>query len=194
MIGENMNKCVWALKTTIEEQYHDIEWGVPVRDDRLLFEFISLEGAQAGLSWLTILKRREGYRQAFDNFEVEKIVTYDDEKIAQLMANPGIIRNRLKIVSVISNARAFIAIQQEFGSFAQYIWHFVDDTPIQNAWKIHQELPASTNLSDIISKDLKKRGFKFMGSTICYAFMQAIGMVNDHTANCYRHAQLQQHD
>lgn len=185
---------MWALKTTIEEQYHDIEWGVPVRDDRLLFEFISLEGAQAGLSWLTILKRREGYRQAFDNFEVQKIVTYDDEKIAQLMANPGIIRNRLKIVSVISNARAFIAIQQEFGSFAQYIWHFVDDTPIQNAWKIHQELPASTNLSDIISKDLKKRGFKFMGSTICYAFMQAIGMVNDHTANCYRHAQLQQHD
>lgn len=189
-----MSKCAWALKTTIEEQYHDNEWGVPVYDDRLLFEFISLEGAQAGLSWLTILKRREAYRQAFDNFEVRKIVAYDDKKIAQLMDNPGIIRNRLKIMSVISNAQAFMAIQQEFGSFAAYIWHFVNETPIQNTWKTHQELPASTNLSDIISKDLKKRGFKFMGSTICYAFMQAIGMVNDHTVACHRHTQLQQHD
>lgn len=186
-------KCSWALKTSIEEQYHDTEWGVPVHDDRLLFEFLALEGAQAGLSWLTILKKREGYRKAFDNFDVAKIVEYDDKKIDALLVNPDIVRNRLKIRSVVSNAKAFLKIQDEFSSFDSYIWHFVDGKPVQNTWKSHQELPASTHLSDLISRDLKKRGFKFMGSTISYAFMQAIGMVNDHTVDCFRHVQLHQH-
>ncbi|WP_394753460.1 DNA-3-methyladenine glycosylase I [Crenothrix sp.] len=185
-------KCTWALKTSIEEHYHDREWGVPVHDDRLLFEFITLEGAQAGLSWLTILNKREGYRQAFDNFDVLKIAQYDDEKIRRLLTNANIVRNQLKIRSVISNAKAFLKIQQEFDSFNDYIWGFVDGNPIQNTWKNHHELPASAPLSDLISKDLKKRGFKFMGSTICYAHMQATGMVNDHTVDCYRHAQLNQ--
>jgi DNA-3-methyladenine glycosylase I len=192
-VGRYMKKCVWALKTPIEEHYHDVEWGVPVHDERLLFEFICLEGAQAGLSWLTILRKRDGYRHAFDNFEVTKIVNYTDEKINQLVANPDIVRNRLKIQSLVTNAQAFINIQQEFGSFNSYLWQFVQNKPVQNTWKNHQELPASTHLSDIISRDLKKRGFKFMGSTICYAFMQAIGMVNDHTVDCYRHSQLYQH-
>lgn len=183
-------KCSWALKTSIEESYHDREWGVPVHDDRLLFEFITLEGAQAGLSWLTILKKREGYREAFDNFDALKIAHYDEEKVVTLLTDSNIIRNQLKIRSVISNAKAFVKIQQEFGSFNHYIWRFVDGNPIQNTWKNHQELPASTALSDLISKDLKKRSFKFMGSTICYAHMQATGMVNDHTVDCYRHAQL----
>ena len=183
-------KCSWALKSPHEEHYHDVEWGVPVHDERLLFEFLVLEGAQAGLSWSTILKKREGYRQAFDNFDAEKVARYDSNKIDELMANPAIIRNKLKIMAAITNARAFLDIQQSFGSFDHYIWQFVDYSPVHNAWKNHAELPASTRLSEIISNDLKKRGFKFVGPTICYAHMQATGMVNDHLVTCFRHKQL----
>jgi DNA-3-methyladenine glycosylase I len=187
-----MKKCQWALKSQHEEHYHDHEWGVPVHDDRLLFEFLLLEGAQAGLSWSTILNKREGYRHAFDNFEVEKVACYDEHKVDQLLLNPGIIRNRLKVNAAITNARAFIKVQQEFGSFDDYIWRFVDGQPIQNSWQHHHELPASTNLSDLISRDLKKRGFKFVGSVIIYAHMQATGMVNDHTVACFRYEQIKQ--
>jgi DNA-3-methyladenine glycosylase I len=185
-----MPKCHWALRTALEEQYHDEEWGVPLHDDRRLFEFLILEGAQAGLSWSTILSKRDGYRQAFDQFDVEKVARYDEHKIAELMLNPAIIRNKLKINAAVVNARAFIAVQNEFGSFDQYIWRFVDGHPVHNAWQTQAELPASTRLSEIISKDLSKRGFKFVGPTICYAHMQATGMVNDHVANCFRHAEL----
>lgn len=187
-----MNKCQWALNSPNEERYHDCEWGVPVHDDRLLFEFLVLEGAQAGLSWSTILNKREGYRSAFDNFDVLKVASYDDVKIESLLGNPAIVRNRLKIRSAVTNAQAFVKIQQEFGSFDQYIWRFVDGQPIQNHWQAHRELPASTHLSDIISRDLKKRGFKFVGSTIMYAHMQATGMVNDHTVDCFRHKEIKQ--
>jgi DNA-3-methyladenine glycosylase I len=185
-----MKKCTWAVKSAIEEYYHDVEWGVPVHDDRLLFEFLILESAQAGLSWVTILKKRDAYRLAFDNFNVECVASYDAEKITELLANPNIVRNRLKIASAVTNAKAFLKVQQEFSCFDDYIWRFVDGKPIQNSWKNHQELPAATELSAVISKDLKKRGFSFVGSTICYAYMQAIGMVNDHTIDCYRHSQL----
>jgi DNA-3-methyladenine glycosylase I len=185
-----MKKCIWALHSPLEEQYHDLEWGVPVHDERLLFEFLVLEGAQAGLSWSTILKKREGYRNAFDNFHAEKVAGYDDKKIDELMSNPEIIRNKLKITAAITNARAYLAIQQSFGSFDSYIWRFVDNEPIHNSWKSHSELPASTRLSEIISNDLKKRGFKFVGPTICYAHMQATGMVNDHTVDCFRHSEI----
>ncbi len=186
----SMKKCIWALNSPLEEQYHDLEWGVPVHDERLLFEFLVLEGAQAGLSWSTILKKREGYRLAFDNFEVEKVARYDDKKIDELMSNADIIRNKLKITSAITNAQAFLDIQQSFGSFDRYIWQFVDDSPVHNAWKTHAELPASTRLSEIMSRDLKKRGFKFVGPTICYAHMQATGMVNDHTVDCFRYKEI----
>jgi DNA-3-methyladenine glycosylase I len=185
-----ITKCAWALHSPLEEHYHDTEWGVPVHDERLLFEFLILEGAQAGLSWSTILKKRDGYRKSFDNFEVEKVALYDDKKIEALMANPEIIRNKLKIMAAITNARAFIDVQLSFGSFDHYIWHFVDNSTVHNEWKTHAELPASTRLSEIISNDLKKRGFKFVGPTICYAHMQATGMINDHTVDCFRHAQL----
>jgi DNA-3-methyladenine glycosylase I len=185
-----LNKCLWALQSPDEEHYHDLEWGVPVHDDRLLFEFLVLEGAQAGLSWSTILKKREAYRQAFDNFDADKVARYDAHKFDDLMANPGIIRNKLKISAAISNAKAFLAIQESFGSFDRYIWRFVDDQPIHNAWKTQAEVPASTRLSEHMSKDLIKRGFKFVGPTICYAHMQATGMVNDHTLGCFRHTQL----
>jgi DNA-3-methyladenine glycosylase I len=185
-----LTRCAWSLASPIEQDYHDHEWGVPVHDDRLLFEFLLLEGAQAGLSWATILKRREGYRKAFDNFDVAKVAAYDDAKIEALIANPEIIRNRLKIQSAVSNAKAFIQIQTEFGSFHNFIWSYVDGKPIQNTWQNRQELPATSPLSDTISRDLKKRGFKFFGSTICYAHMQATGMVNDHTVDCFRHQQL----
>jgi DNA-3-methyladenine glycosylase I len=174
-----MNKCTWALSSPSEEQYHDLEWGVPVHDDRLLFEFLILEGAQAGLSWSTILKKREGYSLAFDNFDAEKIANYDDKKISELIANPNIVRNKLKINAAVTNAQAFLAVQQDFGNFDAYIWQFVDGKPLHNAWKNAAEVPASTPISDLMSKDLKKRGFKFVGSTICYAYMQAVGMVND---------------
>ncbi|MDP2903044.1 MAG: DNA-3-methyladenine glycosylase I [Methylovulum sp.] len=185
-----MNKCVWALASPLEGHYHDHEWGVPVHDDRLLFEFLILEGAQAGLSWATILKKREGYRKAFDNFDVATVAAYSDTKINALLDNPDIIRNRLKIHSAVSNAQAFIKIQQEFGNFDSYIWRFVDFRPLHNHWQHKQDVPATTPVSDAMSKDLKKRGFKFVGSTICYAHMQATGMVNDHTTDCFRHHQL----
>jgi DNA-3-methyladenine glycosylase I len=185
-----MKKCVWSLKSPLEEQYHDLEWGVPVHDDRLLFEFLILEGAQAGLSWSTILKKREGYRKAFNNFDSEFVANYDDKKINALLANPEIIRNKLKINAAVTNAQAFLKVQQEFGSFDEYIWRFVDGAPKQNVWKNMAEFPVTTAESDAMSKDLKKRGFKFVGSTICYAHMQATGMVNDHTIDCFRHAEI----
>ncbi len=185
-----MGKCLWALNSPNEEHYHDHEWGVPVHDDQLLFEFLVLEGAQAGLSWSTILNKREGYRKAFDNFAVEKVARYNESKVNELLANPDIIRNKLKVNSAITNAQAFIKVQEEFGSFDEYIWRFVDGKPIQNSWQHHHELPASTRLSELVSRDLKKRGFKFVGSVICYAHMQATGMVNDHTVDCFRYPQI----
>ncbi len=185
-------RCAWSTKSDEERHYHDTEWGAPVHDDRLLFEFLILEGAQAGLSWSTILRKRKGYRQAFDNFDAKKIAEFDETKIAELLHNPEIIRNRLKIRSTIINAQAFLEIQKEYGSFDAFIWSFVDNKPIQNQRKSISELPAKTDLSDKMSKALKKKGFKFVGSTICYAFMQAVGMVNDHTTDCFRYKELQQ--
>jgi len=184
-----MNRCEWAQAEQMIP-YHDAEWGVPIHDDRALFEFHILEGAQAGLSWSTILKKREAYRLAFDGFDPAKVAAYDDAKVAELLANPGIVRNRLKIAAAITNARAFLAIQQEFGSFDAYVWRFVGGQPKQNAWRELRDLPATSVESDALSKDLIRRGFKFVGSTICYAFMQAVGMVNDHTTDCFRYAQL----
>jgi DNA-3-methyladenine glycosylase I len=185
-----MKKCTWALSSPSEELYHDLEWGMPVHDDRLLFEFLILEGAQAGLSWSTILNKRDGYRKAFDNFDAKRIANYDDKKINELLANPNIVRNKLKINAAVTNAQAFLNVQQDFASFDAYIWQFVGGRPLHNAWKNAAEVPASTPISELMSKDLKKRGFKFVGSTICYAYMQAIGMVNDHTVECYRHAEI----
>jgi DNA-3-methyladenine glycosylase I len=172
--------------------YHDQEWGVPVHDDRLLFEFLILEGAQAGLSWITILRKRENYRQAFDRFDPQKIARYGDEKIAELLNNAGIIRNRAKINAAIGNARAFLAVQEEFGSFDAYIWRFVGGKPIDNAWTEMSQIPAKSAEAEALSKDLKRRGFKFIGPTICYAHMQATGMVNDHTVDCFRYEQVRQ--
>lgn len=183
-------RCNWAGNDQLYCAYHDNEWGVPVRDDRLLFEFLVLEGAQAGLSWITILRKRGAYRAAFDDFDVEAVSRYDETKVAELLANAGIVRNRLKIRSAIGNAKAFIAVQREFGSFAGYIWGFVDGKAVQNRWAGVAEVPASTELSDRISKDLKKRGFSFVGTTIVYSFMQAVGMINDHTVDCFRHGEL----
>ena len=184
------SKCSWAVSSQLEEHYHDYEWGVPVHDDRLLFEFLSLEGAQAGLSWSTILRKREAYQMSFDNFDPDVVALYDDTKLTALLTNSGIVRNRLKIQSVVNNARAFIAVQNEFGSFDSYIWGFVDGVAVQNNWANATEVPASNEVSLLMSKDLKKRGFKFVGSVICYAFMQATGMVNDHTVDCFRHSEL----
>jgi DNA-3-methyladenine glycosylase I len=184
-----MNRCAWA-KGELYEKYHDTEWGVPVHDDRLLFEFLILEGAQAGLSWSTILNKRENYRRAFDRFDARKIARYDARKIRKLLTDPGIVRNRLKVASAVTNAKAFLAVQKEFGSFDAYLWSFVSGKPIQNRRKALKEIPARTAESDALSKDLIRRGFKFVGSTICYAFMQAVGMVNDHTVDCFRHEQL----
>ncbi len=185
-----LKKCSWALSSPLLEHYHDKEWGVPVHDDRLLFEFLILEGAQAGLSWSTILKKREGYKKAFDNFDAEIIARYDEQKIDALLANPDIVRNKLKVNSVVLNAKAFLQVQQDFGGFNDYIWLFVDGTPLHNAWNTAADLPASTRLSELMSKDLTKRGFKFVGSTICYAYMQATGMVNDHAIDCFRYAEI----
>jgi DNA-3-methyladenine glycosylase I len=187
-----MERCRWAIKTELEKIYHDREWGVPVHDDRKLFEFLVLEGSQAGLSWLTILKKREGYRKLFDNFDALKISQYSETDVYRLLVNPEIIRNRLKVRSAITNACAFLEVQKEFGSFDHYIWRFVDNRPIQNAWKELTDIPASTHVSNIMSKDLKRRGFKFVGTTICYAFMQAVGMVNDHVVSCFRYDQLKE--
>jgi DNA-3-methyladenine glycosylase I len=186
----DMKRCDWANGSARYQAYHDNEWGVEVHDDRVLFEFLVLEGAQAGLSWSTILKKREGYRKAFDNFDARKISAYTEDTIAALLNNPEIVRNRLKINSVVTNARAFLKVQKEFGSFDKYIWQFVKGTRIQNAWNNIHEIPANTPESDAMSKDLKKRGFTFVGSTICYAFMQAVGMVNDHVTGCFRYKML----
>ncbi len=181
-----LKRCAWA-QGELYEAYHDREWGVPVHDDRRLFEFLILEGAQAGLSWITILKKRENYRRAFDKFDARKIARYDSRKIEKLLRDPGIVRNRLKIKSAVRNAKAFLAVQKEFGSFDRYVWQFVGGKPIHNRWKSLRDVPAKTPASDALSKDLLKRGFRFVGSTICYAFMQAVGLVNDHTTDCFRH-------
>ena len=186
----NLTRCAWAGDDPLYQHYHDEEWGVPTHDDRLLFEMLNLEGAQAGLSWITILRKRENYRAAFDNFDAETIVRYNDAKIAALLENPGIVRNRLKVNGVVKNARAFLTVQDEFGSFDAYIWRFVDGAPIVNAWTSLSQLPALTDEATAMSKDLKKRGFTFVGPTICYAFMQACGLVNDHTTDCFRYPQL----
>ena len=185
-----IDRCTWVGDSQLEQAYHDLEWGVPAHDDRLLFEFLILEGAQAGLSWKTILNKRDGYRRAFDRFNVAEVARYDDQKRQQLLRNPQIVRNRLKINAAIINARAFLEVQAEYGSFDNYIWKFTDGQTLQNLWSEAGEIPASDARSEAMSKDLKRRGFKFVGPTICYAFMQATGMVNDHTTDCYRHAQL----
>ena len=180
-------RCGWCTHDPIYIQYHDKEWGRPVHDDRLLFEFLILEGAQAGLSWLTVFKKRDHYRKAFDNFDARKISRYDAKKIKQLLSNKGIIRNRLKIESTIRNAKAFLLLQKEFGSFDHYLWAFVDGKSEKSCYKYYKELPTKTAISDRISQDLKKRGFNFVGSTIIYAYMQAVGLVNDHTKDCFRY-------
>ena len=179
-------RCEWGNSSPLYIEYHDSEWGVPVHDERTLFEFLILEGAQAGLSWSTILNKRQAYIQVFDNFEPTKVASYDDSKVQALLANPGIVRNRLKIQAAIQNARSFLEVRDQYGSFDTYIWQFVDGKPVQNSWKILQEIPATTKESDAMSKELKKLGFTFVGSTICYAFMQAVGMVNDHMVDCFR--------
>lgn len=185
-----IHKCGWCLGNELYEAYHDKEWGVPVKDDATLFEFLVLETFQAGLSWLTVLKKREKFRKAFDNFDYKKISTYNQLKIDALLQDAGIIRNKLKIKATVTNAQAFLEIQKEFGSFSSYIWDFVGDQPIKNKIENHKECPANTALSDTISNDLKKRGFKFVGSTVVYAHMQATGMVNDHEVNCFRYDEV----
>jgi DNA-3-methyladenine glycosylase I len=189
---ENIRRCGWSTSDPLSITYHDQEWGVPVHDDRLLFEFLVLEGAQAGLSWLTILRRRENYRQAFDQFDPQKVARYDDEKVLELLNNSGIIRNRAKINAAIGNARAFLTIQEEFDSFDAYIWRFVGGKAIQNSWTDMAQIPARTAEAEALSKDLVGRGFKFVGPTICYAHMQATGMVNDHTVDCFRYDEIRQ--
>ena len=187
-----MKRCDWLTKDTIYIAYHDTEWGVPVHDDTKLFEMLLLEGAQAGLSWLTVLKRRESYREAYDGFDPAKIAKWDNTKIEALLKNPGIIRNRLKVQAAVINAKAYLDVIGEFGSFDAFIWSFVGDSPIRNSWRNIKEIPATTLESDTMSKELKKRGFKFTGPTICYAFMQAVGMVNDHTVDCFRYKDIQE--
>lgn len=184
-------RCQWCSDDPLYIQYHDTEWGVPVFDDGKLFEFLMLEGAQAGLSWITVLRKRETYRKAFDEFSWEKIAAYDEAKVAELLQDPGIIRNRLKIAAAIQNAQAFMKIIDSHGSFASYIWQFVEGAPIRNNWQSIGEVPAQSKESERMSKDLKKRGFRFVGPTICYAYMQAVGMVNDHTTDCFRHSQME---
>ena len=184
-------RCAWALTSQQYTEYHDKEWGVPVHDDRKLFEMLILEGVQAGLSWSLILKKRAGYLEAFDGFDASKIADYDDRKIQELLANPEIVRNRLKIQAAIQNARSFLQVQSHFGSFDVFIWQFVDGHPQQHTWQSMQEIPAKTLESDAMSKELKQRGFTFVGSTICYAFMQAVGMVNDHVVDCFRWQEVQ---
>ncbi len=185
-----VTRCQWAGTDPLYVAYHDLEWGAPVHDDRTIFEFLILEGAQAGLSWSTILKKRDAYRAAFDNFDPATVAAYDDDKVAHLLANPGIVRNRAKIASAIKNAQAFLAVQQEFGSFSTYIWQFVGGRVKQNSWRSLSEIPASTPESEAMSKDLRKRGFNFVGPTICYAHMQATGLVNDHVVDCFRYGEL----
>lgn len=183
-------RCGWCLGDPLYEAYHDNEWGVPVRDDATLFEFLILETFQAGLSWITILRKRENFRKALDNFDIEKIANYKEPKLEELLKNEGIIRNKLKIQATVTNAKAFKQIQQDFGSFSKYIWDFVDQKPIQNKVKNYREAPATTEISERLSRDLKKRGFKFVGPTVVYAHMQATGMVNDHEISCFRYSEI----
>ncbi|MBL8502589.1 MAG: DNA-3-methyladenine glycosylase I [Rhodocyclaceae bacterium] len=185
-----IRRCGWCGEDALYVAYHDKEWGVPVHDDRRLFEFLILEGAQAGLSWITILRKRENYRQAFAGFDAGKVARFGARDVARLLADPGIVRNRLKVGAAISNAQRFLDVQEAFGSFDAYIWRFVDGRPIVNRWKSLKQVPASTQASDALSRDLKQRGFKFVGSTICYAHMQATGMVNDHLVGCFRHGEI----
>ena len=185
-----IRRCGWCGEDALYVAYHDKEWGVPVHDDRRLFEFLILEGAQAGLSWITILRKRENYRQAFAGFDAGKVARFGARDVARLLADPGIVRNRLKVGAAISNAQRFLDVQEAFGSFDAYIWRFVDGRPIVNRWKTLKQVPASTQASDTLSRDLKQRGFKFVGSTICYAHMQATGMVNDHLVGCFRHGEI----
>ena len=187
-MDENLVRCAWVGDDEVYRRYHDEEWGVPVHQDEKLFEMLILEGMQAGLSWITVLRKRENFRRAFDNFEIDKILGYDESKLNALAEDAGIIRNRLKIRSVLTNARAFRAVQKEYGSFDRFLWAYVDGKPIRNEWSDFSQIPATTDLSDRISRDLKKRGFKFVGSTIVYAFMQAVGMVDDHTEDCFLRA------
>ena len=188
---DKKHRCDWCTGTKIERRYHDEEWGVPLHDDRKLFEFLLLDGSQAGLSWLTILNKREGYRAEVDNFDPYKIAEYGEDKVAELLNNPAIVRNRLKVASAIRNARGFLEVQAEFGSFDHFIWQFTDGETIQNSWLLMQDIPARTAEAEAMSKELKRRNFNFVGPTICYAFMQAAGMVNDHVVDCFRYEQVQ---
>ena len=188
--GGMCKRCQWSKGSELEQQYHDLEWGGPVWEDRLLFEFLILEGAQAGLSWVTILKKRENYRRAYDGFDPVQVAAYNDAKVAELLADAGIVRNRLKVAASIGNALAFLRVVEREGSFASWLWQFVGGQPIQNSWADFKSVPVSTVESDAMSRALKREGFKFVGTTICYAFMQAVGMVNDHTTDCFRHAEL----
>ena len=190
--SRGQTRCPWGASHPLYLPYHDTEWGVPLHDDRRIFEMLVLEGAQAGLSWLTILKKRDAYRRAFEGFDPRQVARYDEAQVARLLADDGIVRNRLKIRSAVTNARAFLEVQEECGTFDRYIWHFVGGRPKQNAWRTLDEVPARTAESDAMSRDLKSRGFKFVGSTICYAHMQATGMVNDHLVNCFRHREVQE--
>lgn len=187
-----VQRCKWAEFNDLMKKYHDEEWGTPIHEDKRLFEFLILEGAQAGLSWNTILQKRKNFRNAFDNFDYRKVAQYSEQKVEELLTNTGIIRNRLKIESAIANAKAFLEVQNEFGSFSNYIWKFINDKPIINKFKTLEELPSKTEQSELISKDLKKRGFKFVGPTIIYSFMQAVGMTNDHTTDCFRYEEINQ--
>ena len=187
---EKKIRCGWCVGDPLYEAYHDLEWGVPLTEDAAIFEFLTLETFQAGLSWITVLRKRENFRKAFDNFDYQKIAEYSDEKLEALMQYSGIIRNRLKILAAVTNSQAFMKTQQEFGSFSKYIWDFVDHSPVQNSWKSLNEVPPTSAISDALSKDLKKRGFKFVGSTVVYAHMQATGMVNDHITTCFRHQEV----
>jgi len=189
-VSDSRKRCWWCGDDALYRDYHDQEWGVPVHDDRLLFEFLCLEGAQAGLSWLTILRKRDNYRRAFDNFDAEKIARYGDDKIAELLRDSGIVRNRLKVNAFVKNARATLEMREQGVSLDSYLWDFVDGLCVQNTWKKSEQVPANTSVSDAMSRDLKKRGFTFVGSTICYALMQAAGLVNDHIVDCYRHREL----
>lgn len=183
-------RCEWCGTDPLYVKYHDEEWGVPVKDDKILFEFLILETFQAGLSWITILRKRENFRKAFDGFDYKLIANYNQAKIDSLLQDEGIIRNKLKVHSAVTNAKAFMEVQKEFGSFSEYMWRFVDHKPIRNTWKSHKDAPATTTVSDVFSKDLKKRGFKFVGSTVMYAHMQAVGMINDHVVNCFRYTEV----
>jgi DNA-3-methyladenine glycosylase I len=188
--AKSKSRCAWACDDALYQNYHDTEWGVPLHDDQRLFEFLILEGAQAGLSWITILRKRENYCAAFDGFDANRIARYDANKIESLLLNAGIVRNRQKVEAAVINAQNFLDVQDEFGSFDKFIWQFVEGKPKQNKWRSHGHVPASTPESNAMSKELKRRGFKFVGSTICYAYMQATGMVNDHTTDCFRHGEL----